>query len=143
VGRDVGVREGFVRPVERYGPDHRLPRPVVVAVLAFLFAGLLGVTAWYAGHYARPDVRVVPGRTDFSVLGDDRVEITWTIDRRDGAADVVCVVRSRGADGSEVGRDQVRVAGRADGERITRTSYVLRTTARAVTGEVPDCVPVG
>jgi hypothetical protein len=73
----------------------------------------------------------------YSVLSDHRVSIVLEVSgKRDEP--LKCEVRSRGADGSEVGRASVTVPA---GESVQTRTIVLTTTQRAITGEDAGCTP--
>lgn len=73
----------------------------------------------------------------FYDVTDEQVVVEFTVVVPDGEA-ATCVVRARARDGSEVGREEVRVAPPAG---VTRPVVVhrLATRARPVTGEVQRC----
>lgn len=73
----------------------------------------------------------------FYDITDSQVVVEFTVVVPDGEA-AVCAVRARGHDGSEVGREEVRVAP-PDGVTRPLVVHRLRTTARPVTGEVQRC----
>jgi hypothetical protein len=103
---------------------------VVVAlgvVVAFLLAQQYGPGRPYDAVVERFDV------------SDDQVTVQFTVVVPDGEA-AICAVRARAYDGSEVGREEVRVA---PPPGVTRPVVVhqLSTTARPVTGEVQRCWP--
>jgi hypothetical protein len=50
-----------------------------------------------------------------------------------------CVIRSRGADGLEVGRDVAVLDAEGTDSRVARGTFVLRTSARANTAELAGC----
>ena len=128
------------RPEGRYDPPSRLPARILAVVLAALFLGLLAAVLFslfdrYTGEQVR--ARVI----DFQVLSDSQVRIDFEVAKRSGS-EAYCIVRSRGADGAEVGREVVEVDGRGDDRRVLRVEHVLTTRERAVTGEVARCSPV-
>ena len=128
------------RPEGRYDPPSKLPARILAVVLGALFLGLLAAVLFslfdrYNGDQVR--ARVI----DFQVLSDDRVRIDLEVAKRAGSP-AYCIVRSRGADGAEVGREVVEVDPRGDDRRVLRVEHVLTTSARAVTGEVGRCSAV-
>ena len=128
------------RPEGRYDPPSRLPARILAVVLGALFLGLLAAVLFslfnrYTGEQVR--ARVI----DFQVLSDNRVRIDLEVAKRSGS-EAYCIVRSRGADGAEVGREVVQVDTRGDDRRVLRVEHVLATRSRAVTGEVGRCSPV-
>ena len=129
---------GRRRPPGRYdAPSRAVPRALAV-LLGALFLGLLVAIAWVL--YQRWGVDDVPVRPrGFEVLSDRRVVVEFEVTPpARGAA--WCLVRSRDEPGVEVGRVFVRVPAAPDGGAV-RVEQELETTGRAVTGEVPRCLP--
>lgn len=73
----------------------------------------------------------------FYPVADDQVVVVFTVVVPDGES-AICAVRSRGADGAEVGREEVRVDP-APGVNRPEVEHPLSTTAPPVTGEVQRC----
>jgi len=72
----------------------------------------------------------------YEVQDNRNVEVTYLVRTKDPANSVTCVVRARDREGNEVGRTtKVSATGRA--EQILQLN--LRTSARAVLGEVVEC----
>ncbi|HWH29183.1 MAG TPA: DUF4307 domain-containing protein, partial [Mycobacteriales bacterium] len=126
------------RPPGRYDePSRGLPRALAVLLTA-LFLGLLVAVAWVL--YQRYGVDDVPVRpVGFQVLGDDAVRVEFEVTPPEGGT-AWCLVRAREVGGTEVGRVFVPVRPRDDGGPV-RVEHELDTTQRAVTGEVPRCLP--
>ncbi len=83
-----------------------------------------------------PDTSASSQLRGFTVLSDRSVRVEVEVARSPGTA-VFCVLRARGADGTEVGRLEVDVQ-----VSTARTSVVapeVPTSARAVTGELVGC----
>jgi Domain of unknown function (DUF4307) len=126
-------------PPGRYGrrreprPGRRWVRAVLVGLV--IVAGLLiayQLTRQYgAGRPYDPAVE------RFYDVTDRQVVVEFTVRVPEGEA-AICAVRARGADGAEVGRDEIRVD---PPPGITRPTVVHRlvTTERPVTGEVQRC----
>jgi hypothetical protein len=72
----------------------------------------------------------------YQVLSDRQVQVQVEVARPPGSA-VFCVLRARGADGSEVARAERDVP--PSSRRDTVFEPVLSTSQRAVTGEVVGC----
>lgn len=123
-----------VRPAERYGDDRRGWRPLgIIAVvgLAIVFVGGVLAIGW---RLSNPPFSVQ--LRAYEVQDDRTVEVTYLVRTKDPSNSVTCVVRARDRDGNEVGRTtKVSSTGRA--EQILQVS--LRTSARAVLGEVVEC----
>ena len=125
------------RPEGRYDGPSRLVGRVFAVVLGTLFAGLLVAIGFALFDRLRGDpvqARVI----DFQVLSDDTVRIDLEVLKPAGAQ-AYCIVRSRGFDGAEVGRDVVVVDARGTQDRTVRIEHDLTTTARANTGEAGRC----
>ena len=123
---------------ERYGrpaPGPRRLRTALLVALGVAFTGL--VVALALPRLSDPVSFVVRG---FDATSDGTVRVDWEVAREPGTT-VECQVRARGADGTEVGNELVRVPPAAG--RRTVVSHDLTTAARAVTGEVRSCIVVG
>ncbi len=125
-------------PPGRYGrrrEPRRTPR-WVVAVLAgaVVLAGLAVAVGLYRQYGGAP----VQGQvTRFTIVSDTEIRVSFRVRKPAGEA-ATCVVRARSADGAQVGLARVPVAAGPDSVELT---HALPTTRRAVTGEVPRCVP--
>jgi uncharacterized protein DUF4307 len=126
-------------PPGRYGRrrDPRAHRRWLPAVLTGLVI-VAGVAIAYqlTGQYGagRP---YDPTVERFYDVTDEQVVVEFTVLVPDGET-AVCVVRARGVDGAEVGRDEIRLDPPPGATRTTVT-HRLATTARPVTGEVQRC----
>ena len=123
-------------PEERYGQrslDRSERRLRVVGVVFGIV--LLAVVGWLG--WSRAAGQDVTGTViAFQVVSDDLVEVHQEV-RKDAGAIGQCTLRSRGADGSEVGWKDVRV-----GERASQVDTVVRIRTngrRAVTAELVRC----
>ena len=122
------------RPPGRYDEPRRSSR-VLVVLAAVAVAGLVvgGVYALYqqnrAGRLAH-EVRA------FQVLSDTTVRVEFEVRLAEGERGE-CKVRARGRDGAETGAAVVPVGPGTGGVLVT--SYDLRTSTRASTGEVAAC----
>ena len=103
-----------------------------VLVVALVLAVLQ--TLW--GRYTSPGV--TGNVLGFTVQSATAVEVRVAVAKKPGAR-AYCIVRSRAADGSEVARDVLAVDEVGTPARTARAQITLRTTARAVTGEVQGC----
>jgi uncharacterized protein DUF4307 len=130
-----GLPEGRYGAAGGSGRDARTDRRLkivggVLGVLALAGIGWFGVD-YIGGQPVSGQMikfRVVSGRT---------VEVHLEV-RKDADADGVCTLRARAADGGEVGRKDVTVAGGA--ERVDTVASV-RTTRRATSAELLGCEP--
>lgn len=128
-------------PAQPLAPRHRSSRKwgqrLLGAVFALLIVALvLGVLrALWTGYTVQTVTGTVFG---FTVTSDTNVDIRIDVVKRPGSR-AYCIVRSRGADGAEVGRDVLTVDALGTVARRARGEIKLQTTARAVTGEVQGC----
>jgi len=120
-------------PVTRYGKGAtRNDRGMRIAFGVFM-AILVAATVWIGLDVANPGVRgSIPS---FTVTSDSSVDVQVEI-RKDGDKEAVCVLRSRDADGYEVGRREVRFA---KGEKTVDRTETLQTTGRPNTAELENC----
>lgn len=127
------------RPAGRY--DHR---PPFLKRLLGLFLGTLLVAlivAVIVALWMRLSADSVSGRVvGYQITSDSAVDIRLEVDKAPGSR-AYCVVRARGADGLEVGRDVAEVDTVGTQQRRVRTSFELTTSGRAVTGELARCSP--
>jgi hypothetical protein len=98
-----------------------------------LVAGVAN-TLWTRFGGERATAQVV----DFQVLSDEVVRIDVQVTKPEGAA-AYCLLRSRGADGAEVGREVVTLAAPGTAGTTVRREHELATRERAVTGEAGAC----
>ena len=125
------------RPAGRYDRPSLVGQRLLAVLLSVLFVGLLVAVA--AALYTRVTGDGVSARVvGFSVLSDSAVRIDVEVVKPAGST-AYCILRSRGADGAEVGREVVVADAEGTPERSVRLQHVLRTTARAVTGEAGRC----
>jgi hypothetical protein len=125
------------RPEGRYDGPSRLVGRLFAVVLSVLFLALLGAIGY--ALYVRYGGDQVQARViDFQVLSDQTVRIDLEVLKPEGST-AYCLVRSRGSDGAEVGRDVVVVDARGSAERVVRVEHDLDTRQRAVTGEAGRC----
>ena len=127
------------RPPGRYDPPSLFGQRVLAVLLALLFVGVLAAVAsfiWtrYGGEQVRGQV------VGFDIASDRAVEMDVEVSKTSGAR-AYCVIRARSADGREVGRDVAVLDAVGTDDRVARGSFVLRTTARAVTAELAGCTP--
>ena len=128
------------RPEGRYDPPSQLVGRTFAVVLRVLFLGLLGSIAYFLYDRYGSD-RVRARVIDFQVLSDTSVVIDVEVLKQEGGR-AYCLVRSRGRSGAEVGRDVVVVDAVGTPKRVVRLEHELRTSERAVTGEVGRCTDV-
>ena len=125
------------RPPGRYDDPAQGAGRLTAVVLAVLVVALVGTavsTLWTRFGGERATAQVV----DFQVLSDRAVRIDVQVTKPDGAA-AYCLLRARGADGAEVGREIVTLAAPGTAGTAVRREHELATRERAVTGEAGAC----
>ena len=123
-------------PADRYGKRaEQRPRRGLRWLLATVTV-LLGLGVAYIGYQNQGTQPITGEQVAFDVLDDHSVHITFRVVRDDPSKPADCVVRAREESGAEVGRKEVLIPA-ADGPVTHET--VLRTSARATTGEVFGC----
>jgi hypothetical protein len=126
-----------VGPAARYDKPRLLGQRVLAVILSLAFVALVTaivVTLTKRAFSGNPTASV----TGYSVVSDGEVSIRFTVQKRAGDR-AFCIVRARGLDGSEVGRDVAAVDPDGLPEKSVRTEFSLTTSGRAVTGEVAGC----
>ncbi|SNS90629.1 protein of unknown function [Asanoa hainanensis] len=128
-------------PPGRYGRrrEPRRRRPLVVAGLALVVVvvGVLVSIRLYK-NYGDPayDAQVVT----YTDISDAGLTLTFRVTIPEGGQ-ATCVLRARAKDGSEVGRQEVRVQESSGDGATTTVTERLVTTAEPFIGEVLRCVP--
>ena len=125
-------------PPARYG---RAPVPaaarrrtaVVLGVLATL--ALIGLAAAAYRHVEGADIEGT--MTAYEVLDDQTVAVTISMNRKDPATPVVCIVRARSGDGAESGRREVLI-GPASAHTVQVTTTV-KSVRPPVVGDIYGC----
>ena len=116
-----------------------LPRPApgqlkwwVIGTVGIL-AGV-GLAVWFglSATLGRPAWQTL----GYKVVSDQQVRVDFEVTRPAGTA-LTCTIEALARDFSPVGTSRVQVAASAD--QTTRVSATLRTTSRAVTGQVRTC----
>ena len=121
--------------LRRRYPRPRLPRPVLVALVALLVAVAgwwLVATAW---QRARPPISAEVSA--FQVETDTKINVTLTVERPDPSLPVTCRVVAQANDAGIVGEQAVTVPAAA--ARQMELSVTLITLRRAVSAEVRGC----
>ena len=130
---------GHRRPAGRYdSPSLLLQRllAVFLAVTVTALAVTVALVLWERATEERVTGRVL----GYKVLSDSAVRIRLEVVKRPGGQ-AFCVIRARGADGREVGRDVAPVDPTGTADRQQQATYTLSTTARPITGELAGCSP--
>ena len=127
------------RPPGRYDDPPLLGQRVLAVLLAVtvvVFAVALARFAYdrYGGEQVRGTVRT------FEILSDSALTMELDVAKTAGAK-AYCVIRARGADGLEVGRDIAVVDAVGTQDERVRGTFRLATERRAVTAELFGCTP--
>ena len=125
------------RPPGRYDPPPLLGQrllAVLLTVLVLAVVAAVGSYVWdrFGGEQVRGQVRTFEVRSDREVVME--LEVAKTAGAR-----AYCVIRARGVDGLEVGRDVAVLDAEGTGSRVARGTFVLETSARANTAELAGC----
>ena len=127
------------RPPGRYDPPPLLGQrllAVLLTVLVLAVVAAVGSYVWdrFGGEQVRGQVRT------FDVRSDSEVVLELEVAKTAGAR-AYCVIRARGVDGLEVGRDVAVLDAEGTRSRVARGTFVLQTSARANTAELAGCTP--
>ena len=117
---------------QRYGPAHRRPVGVLVA-LAVVVVGLIAWLIWAGLLAANPPVRWE--LTGYSHVSDTSVEVSFTVTKHLEDT-VVCTVQARDFNNEEVGRSDISVS---NPQTSVPVDYTLKVIARPTTVEVLSC----
>jgi hypothetical protein len=125
------------RPPGRYDPPPMLGQRLLAVLLAALVLGVVaavGAYVWerFGGEQVRGQVRT------FEVRSDREVVMELEVAKSPGSR-AYCVIRARGVDGLEVGRDVAVLDAEGTGSRVARGTFVLQTSDRANTAELAGC----
>lgn len=124
-------------PPERYGSRARAARsrPALRwSLIAVVLVALVGVAT--LGYLNLGSTPIQGEQAAFRILDDHTVEVTVEVQRDDPSKPADCVVRARAESGREVGRREVLIH---PGDDVVRQDTQLRTSERAVVGEVYGC----
>ncbi|NUR26357.1 MAG: DUF4307 domain-containing protein [Catenulispora sp.] len=119
--------------VARYARSSGLSRRARVALGTAGVLALTGVVSYIGLKQATPTLTA-------TVLGyqpsDHSVDVRFQVDNRRTDRAATCTVRARSSNGDEVGRVDVPVPA---GSRTQQLSVTVKTSTRAITGEVVEC----
>jgi hypothetical protein len=125
------------RPPGRYDPPPLLGQRLLAVLLTVLVLGVVaavGSFVWdrFGGEQVRGQVRTFDVRSDREVVME--LEVAKTAGAR-----AYCVIRARGVDGLEVGRDVAVLDAEGTDRRVARGTFRLQTSERANTAELAGC----
>ena len=127
------------RPAGRYDePSLVGQRVFAVLLVALLLAFVAALTSFVLSRFTGEQVR---GQLRAFEIRSDREVVLELEAAKTAGAKAYCVVRAEGAAGQEVGRDVAVLDAVGTPEDVVRRSFVLSTTARAVSAELAGCTP--
>ena len=126
------------RPTARYGRQ-RLSRSGRrrVAIGMTLLIVVLGVVIATIGFQRLGRSEVKGELSAYQLLDDHTVEVTVGVTREDPSRPVVCIVRARSVDGSEIGRREILVP--PSSQVTVQVTTIVKTTRPAAVGDVYGC----
>ena len=120
--------------VARYARSSGLSRRTRVALAVAGVLALTGAVSYIGLKQASPTLTATV--LGYQVASDHAVDVRFQVDNRDNGRAATCTVRARDYGGDEVGRLAVPVP---PGPRTRQLSATIRTSSRAISGEVLDC----
>lgn len=127
---------------EPLGPRYDSRRSLVAhRVLAVLLSiGFVTLVLLIVGTLMKRAFNGEPSATvsGFTVVSDKAVTVRFQVRKKPGGR-AYCIVRARGRDGSEVGKDVAEVDATGVPDKNVRAEFELATSTTAVTGEVAGC----
>ena len=125
------------RPPGRYDTPSLLGQRLLAVLLGVLFVAVLAAVGSYVwSRYGGDQVRGQVLR--FDVVSDRAVEMEVEVAKTAGAT-AYCVIRARGEQGREVGRDVAVLDAVGTPDTVARGTFVLATARRASTAELAGC----
>ena len=121
--------------LRRRYPPPRVPRAVIIALVAIGVAGAIAWLIWAASSYATPPVSAQVAA--YTVTSNTTIDITLTVDRRDPTRAASCRVLAQSSDFQPVAEQQIAIA--AGGARLVDTHVTLTTLRRATTAVAKGC----
>ena len=119
-------------PVAPSDADHRRRWTIAGAVVGGVAAVLIG---WWT--FRNEGQRITATTISYKVESDTSVSVSFDVSRPPGLA-VTCTVRALDGHFTVVGTADIVVP--PEGEQVVHLQKAVRTTSRAVTGVVQDCV---
>ena len=128
------VSDAASRLQRRY-PGPRIPWPLMIIIVALGATAALSWLIWAALVYARP--QVVAQVASYTVVSDQKVKITITVDRRNPALPARCRVIAQAPDFQPVAEQQVEIP--ATAARVVNVPITLTTLRRSTSASVKGC----
>jgi hypothetical protein len=132
---NAGLSAEDAERIRRRYPRPRIPRPVLVGLIAVGVAVAAGWLIWVASVNANPPVSA--RISAYTVQSDTRITATLTVDRPDPARPVACRVLAQAPDFQPVAEQLVQVP--ASTYRVVNVEVGLTTLRRATTAVVKEC----
>ena len=126
------------RPTGRYDEPSLVGQRILAVILGVLFIALLVAVGYLLYSRFVGDTEVRARVISYTVASDSTVTVDVEASKPAGSK-AYCVIRSRGADGAEVGRDVAVLDATGTDDRVVRGEFTLTTTARGITGELGQC----
>jgi hypothetical protein len=123
-------------PEGRYGSRARRQPQRWVRWTLGAAAAVAALLAAIAGFNNLGNTPIQGKQTAFRVLDDHSVQVTVEVLRDEPQRPAECVVRARAEAGDEVGRKEIFIS---PASGTTRQDTIVRTSSRAVIGEVYGC----
>lgn len=121
--------------IRRRYPASRLPRPVLVGIIAAMAAVGLGWLTWTATIHSNPPVR--GGVAAFTVLSDSKVAVTLTVERPDPSIPVICTLIAQAENFEHVGELPIKI-GPTTARRVD-AKVTMQTFRRATSVSLKQC----
>jgi Domain of unknown function (DUF4307) len=125
--------------LRRRYPRSRMPKPVLIGLVAVGTAIALSWLVWTAWVHANPAVAAQVSA--YTVQSNATVAVTLTVDRRDPAVPASCRVVAQAEDFQPVGEQLVKVP--ASAYKVVNVTFSLTTFRRATTASAKDCTSGG
>ena len=120
--------------VARYARSSGLSRRTRIALAAAGVLALTGAVSYIGLKQATPTLTATV--LGYQVASDHAVDVSFQVDNRASGKPATCTVRARDYGGNEVGRLDVPVPA---GKHTQVLSATVKTSSRAINGEVLDC----
>lgn len=118
----------------RYARPSGLSRRTRIALAVAGVLALTGAVSYIGLKQATPPLTATV--LGYQVASDHAVDVRFQVDNRESSKPASCTVRARDYGGNEVGRLDVPVPA---GRQTQVLSATIRTSSRAISGEVLDC----
>ena len=120
--------------VARYARSSGLSRRTRIALAVAGVLALTGAVSYIGLKQATPTLTATV--LGYQVTSDHTVDLRFQVDNRESSKPASCTIRARDYGGNEVGRLDIPVPA---GKQTQVLSATIRTSSRAINGEVLDC----